>query len=66
MPFLKRIPFDHETFTLAELVEKRRVVLRYARTCPVGSERNQLRQIALSLAALFKNPEWLRANTREE
>lgn len=66
MPYLKRLPLDHEIYTYAELVGKRRDVLRDARNCPPGCERNQLRQIALSLAALARNTEWLRVHTRKE
>ncbi|WP_160300628.1 hypothetical protein [Bradyrhizobium japonicum] len=43
----------------------RRDMLRYARSFPPGAERNQRRQIALSLRALFKNKEWLNAHTWE-
>jgi hypothetical protein len=41
----------------------RRIVLRYARTFPPGGERNQHRQIALSLRALFRNKTWLESHT---
>jgi hypothetical protein len=34
-------------------------MLRYARAFPPGAERNQRRQIALSLRGLFKNKAWL-------
>jgi hypothetical protein len=39
--------------------------LRYARTFPPGVERDQRRQIALSLRGLFKNRNWLEAHTWE-
>ena len=48
---------------MAELIEHRRNILRYARAFPPGSERNQHRQVALSLRALFKNKKWLDAHT---
>jgi hypothetical protein len=38
-------------------------VLRYARTFPPGAERNQHRQIALSLRRLFGNKTWLESHT---
>jgi hypothetical protein len=56
---------DHPLYGMAELVEHRRNILRYARVFPPGSERNQHRQIALSLRALFKNQKWLDAHTVE-
>jgi hypothetical protein len=49
---------DRPRYTYAELVEMRRQVLRYARSFPAGAERNQHRQVALSLRWLFKNEKW--------
>ena len=54
---------DHPRYSEAELIEHRRNILRYARAFPPGSERNEHRQIALSLRALFKNKQWLDAHT---
>jgi hypothetical protein len=56
---------DHPLFSKAALIEHRRNVLRCARSFPPGSERNQQRQIALSLRALFKDTKWLDAHTLE-
>ena len=56
---------DHPLYSNAELVEYRRNILRYARSFPPGSERNQHRQVALSLRALFKNRKWLETHTVE-
>jgi hypothetical protein len=52
-------------YSKAKLIEHRRNILRYARVFPPGAERNQHRQIALSLRGLFKNQEWLDAHTVE-
>jgi hypothetical protein len=61
MPSVARtLALDHP-----ELIECRRNILRYARSFPPGSERNQHRQVALSLRALFKNKAWLGAHTVE-
>jgi hypothetical protein len=46
---------ERPLYSKAELTEHRRNILRYARALPPGAERNQHRQIALSLRALFKN-----------
>jgi hypothetical protein len=54
---------DHPLYSKAELIEHRRNILRYARAFPPGPERNQHRQIALSLRALFKNRKWLDTHT---
>ena len=49
--------------TMSELIELRRQMLRFARSLPPGSERNNRRQIAASLRRLFRNKEWLDAHT---
>jgi hypothetical protein len=56
---------DRPLYSKAELLEHRRNILRYARAFPPGAERNQHRQIALSLRGLFKNQKWLDAHTVE-
>jgi len=48
---------------MAYFIEMRRNVLRYARTFPPGGQRNQHRQIALSLRRLFRNKTWLESHT---
>jgi hypothetical protein len=57
-----RSTFDPR-YRIADLVEKRRDVLRFARSLPRGPRRNQLRQTAASLRTLFKNKGWLDART---
>jgi hypothetical protein len=60
MPSVARtLAQDQPLFSKAELLEYRRNILRYARSFPPGPERNQHRQVALSLRALFRNREWL-------
>jgi hypothetical protein len=51
-------------YSKAELLELRRNILLYARSFPPGYERNQHRQIALSLARLFHDAKWLDAHAR--
>jgi hypothetical protein len=46
-----------------DLKALRRDVLLHARSVRPGSERNQQRQIALSLRRLLKNQKWLNAHT---
>jgi hypothetical protein len=66
MPSVAReLPLDQPLYTKAELIEHRRNILRYARLFPPGPQRNQHRQIALSLRALFKNSKWLDTHTVE-
>jgi hypothetical protein len=65
MPSVDRLPRQDALYRVEELVELRRHVLRYARSVPPGGERNQHRQVALSLARLFKNKNWLAAHTSD-
>lgn len=65
MPSLNRMP-EPESDTRREMayfIDMRRNVLRYARTFRPGAERNQHRQIALSLRRLFRNKTWLESHT---
>ena len=58
---------DHpRLYSRAELVEYRRNILRYARAFPRGPERNQHRQVALSLRALFRNRQWLDSHVLDD
>jgi hypothetical protein len=65
MPQANRIPTFEQLYSIAELVELRRQMLRFSRSIPPGPERNEHRQIAMSLHALFKNKRWLNAHTIE-
>jgi hypothetical protein len=56
---------NHPLYCLADLIEKRRCILRYARSYPPGTERNQHRQVAASLRVLFSNKNWLAHNTNQ-
>jgi hypothetical protein len=52
-------------YSVVELVELRRQMLRFSRSISPGPERNQHRQVATSLRWLFKNKAWLDAHTVE-
>jgi hypothetical protein len=58
--------FHPPLYSRSELVEYRRNILRYARSFPPGPERNQHRQIALSLRTLFRNRVWMEANVLKD
>jgi hypothetical protein len=58
-------PARRAYYCLEELVELRRNTLRYARAFPLGNERNQHRQVAVSLRKLFRGQNWLRTHTLE-
>jgi hypothetical protein len=66
VPSSDREPLDgQKRYTVAELIELRHQMLRFSRSLPPGPERNQHRQVAMSLRRLFKNKAWLDANTVE-
>jgi hypothetical protein len=55
MPSVARIlVLVHPLYGKTELIEHRRNTSGYARSFPLGSERNRHRQIALSLRALLR------------
>jgi hypothetical protein len=56
-------PLVERLYSLDELAELRRKMLRYARSFPPGDQRNRHLQIAASLRKLFKNATWLEAHT---
>src|ERR1700730_14042116 len=62
-PYADLRPTFDPRFKIADLVEKRRDILLFARSLPRGPKRNQLRQTAASLRTLFKNKGWLDAHT---
>jgi len=67
MPSVARaLTLDYPLYSKAELMEYRRNILRYARSFPPGPERNQHRQVALSLRALFRNRESREAHVLKE
>jgi hypothetical protein len=64
-PKLKLVD-DRTRYTTAQLIQLRRQMLRYARSLPRGSsERNERRQIAVSLRSLFRDKLWRDAHTVE-
>jgi hypothetical protein len=65
MPSVHRVPTFEQRHSIEEFIQIRRDMLRYARLLPPGPDRNQRRQIALSLRSLFKNKNWLNAHTWE-
>jgi hypothetical protein len=54
---------NHSSYDPADLVRMRRDNLQYARSLPLGPERNQHRQIAASLRSLLNDADWLDAHT---
>jgi hypothetical protein len=67
MPSLQlKLVDDRTRYTIAQLTQLRRQMLRFARSLPRGShERNERRQIAASLRSLFRNKVWRDVHTME-
>jgi len=66
MPHTNRKIASPRLYTHSQLLELRRQMLRFARSFPPGSKRNDRRQIASSLRSLFRNKAWLAAHTPTE
>jgi hypothetical protein len=60
------VPRVERLYSLDELGELRRNMLRYARTFPPGEERKQHFHVAVSFRALLKNEKWLRDHVRND
>ena len=66
MPSLQlKLEQDNTRYTMPQLIQLRRQMLRFARSLPPGPERNGRRQIAASLRSLVRNTKWLAAHTIE-
>ena len=59
-------PGVERLYSLDELRGLRRNLLRYARSFPPGEERNQHRQVAVRVRALFKDKKWRRDHVRND
>ena len=59
MPSANRQPVETKRYTLAELYELRRVIIKHARSMPPGPARNEHRQIASSMRLLARDGKWL-------
>jgi len=58
---------DSDRYTIAQMIQLRRQMLRFARSLPRGSsERNERRHIAVSLRRLFRNKVWRDAHMMED
>jgi len=63
--FSLKLEQDNTRYTMPQLIQLRRQMLRFARSLPPGPERNGRRQIAASLRSLVRNTKWLAAHTIE-
>jgi hypothetical protein len=63
MPYAERQPVETKRFTMVELYELRRVIIKHSRSIPPGPVRNEHRQIASSMRSLIRDRKWLAAHT---
>jgi hypothetical protein len=63
MSSVVRMDEHKQRYKLGELLYLRRTMLIAARALPIGAKRNEKRQVASSLRALFRNEEWLAEHT---
>ena len=63
MPSANRLPVEERRYTMAELYELRRIIIKHSRSMPPGSARNEHRQIARSMRSLCKDKCWLTIHT---
>jgi len=50
-------------YTMVELYELRRVIIRHSRSIPPGPARNEHRQVAVFMRSLSRDRSWLAAHT---
>jgi len=63
MPSTDRQNVELYRYTMQELYELRRVIIKHSRSIPPGSARNEHRQIARSMRALTRDANWLAVHT---
>jgi hypothetical protein len=63
MPSANRQNVEVYRYTMAELYELRRVIIKHSRSIPPGPVRNEHRQIATSMRSLIRNEKWLAVHT---
>ncbi len=64
----KFVEYEHvetKRYTMAELYELRRVIIKHSRSMPPGPARNEHRRIAASMRSLSSDREWLAAHTAD-
>jgi hypothetical protein len=63
MPYANRLPVEERRYTMVELYELRRVIIKYSRSIPPGPARNEHRRIAASMRSLTRDTDWLAIHT---
>lgn len=63
MPSGNRLPVEERRYTMVELYELRRVIIKYSRSILPGPARNKHRQIAASMRSLTRDRDWLAIHT---
>jgi hypothetical protein len=63
MPSANRQSVETKRYTMAELYELSRVIIKHSRSLPPGPARNEHRQIASSMRSLSRDKNWLAVHT---
>jgi hypothetical protein len=63
MPYANRQPVETKRYTMVELYELRRVIIKHSRSIPPGPVRNEHRQIATSMRSLSRDRKWVAVHT---
>jgi hypothetical protein len=63
MPYANRQPIETKRYTMVDLYELRRVIIKHSRSIPPGPVRNDHRQIATSMRSLSRDRKWLAVHT---
>jgi hypothetical protein len=63
MPYANRLPVEERRYTIVELYELRRLIIKHSRLIPPGPARNEHRLIAASMRSLIRDRDWLAIHT---
>jgi hypothetical protein len=63
MPYVNRQLVETKRFTMVELYELRRVIIKHSRSISPGPARNEHRELASSMRSLARNKRWLAVHT---
>jgi hypothetical protein len=63
VPSTNRQSLETHRYTMLELYELRRIIIKHSRSIPPGPERNEHRQIANSMRSLSRDKLWLAVHT---
>jgi hypothetical protein len=63
MPSANHVPVEDRRYTMDELYQLRRLIIKHSRLIQPGPARNEHRQIAVSMRSLARDRDWLAIHT---